>query len=102
MLKKIITICFTICFITLNVQAGSDGELTLKNDPKKIKDCFEKLNRATFALNQSLDKLRGSVDRLYDLMSEKDVTMKELTLKVDYLERAVHRYNRNNRKKPHQ
>ena len=56
MLKKIITICFTLCFITLNVQAGSDGELTLKNDPKKIKDCFEKLNRATFALNQSLDK----------------------------------------------
>ena len=35
MLKKIITICFTLCFITLNVQAGSDGELTLKNDPKK-------------------------------------------------------------------
>jgi len=55
-----------------------------------------------YKLNQSLDKLRGSVDRLYDLMSEKDVTMKELTLKVDYLERAVHRYNRNNRKKPHQ
>ena len=55
MLKKIITICFTICFITLNVQAGSDGELTLKNDPKKIKDCFEKLNRATFAFNQALD-----------------------------------------------
>ena len=55
-----------------------------------------------YKLNQSLDKLRGSVDKLYDLMSEKDVTMKELTLKVDYLERAVHRYNRNNRKKPHQ
>ena len=40
-----------------NANAGSDGELTLnKNEPKKIKDCFEKLNRATFSFNQGLDK----------------------------------------------
>jgi|TARA_S200002703_G_C3792872_1_gene244730 hypothetical protein len=60
-----------------------------------------------YKLNQSLDKLRDSVDKLYDLMSEKDVTLKELTLKVDYLERAIHRYHKNGyhkngRKKPHQ
>ena len=35
-----------------------DGELALKKEkqPKEIKDCFEKLNRATFAFNQGLDK----------------------------------------------
>ena len=47
----------TVFLITLNAQAGSDGELTLKKDePKEIKDCFEKLNRATFAFNQGLDR----------------------------------------------
>ena len=57
MYKKLITICITVFLITLNVQAGSDGEIALKkNEPKEIKDCFENLNRATFALNQSLDK----------------------------------------------
>ena len=40
-----------------NAYAGSDGELALNKDkPKKIKDCFEKLNRTTFAFNQGLDK----------------------------------------------
>ena len=57
MFKKFITICITMFFITLNAQAGSDGELALKkNEPKEIKDCFENLNRATFAINQGLDK----------------------------------------------
>ena len=36
--------------------AGSDGELNIKkNEPSEVKDCFENLNRATFALNQTLD-----------------------------------------------
>ena len=57
MFKKIITICITVFFIIQNAQAGSDGEIALKkNEPKEIKDCFENLNRATFALNQGLDK----------------------------------------------
>ena len=57
MFKKLITICLTVTLITLNAQAGSDGELTLKkNQSKNVKDCFENLNRATFSLNQSLDK----------------------------------------------
>ena len=39
-----------------NAHAGSDGELTLKkNNPSEIKDCFENLNRATFAFNQAID-----------------------------------------------
>ena len=55
-MKKIIIILFTTFALTLNVNAGSDGELLLKkNQPSEIKDCFEKLNRATFAFNQALD-----------------------------------------------
>ena len=57
MFKKLFIICLSVILITISAQAGSDGELTLKkNEPKEIKDCFENLNRATFALNQSLDK----------------------------------------------
>ena len=55
MIKKIIIFLSAIVF-TLNVNAASDGELTLKkNKPSEIKDCFEKINRATFAFNQVLD-----------------------------------------------
>ena len=58
MLKKLTIILFSIILLALNANAGSDDQLTLKKDqPKEIKDCFEKLNRATFALNQSLDKV---------------------------------------------
>ena len=58
MYKKFIIILASIFLLTFNAIAGTDGELILsENDkPKKIKDCFEKLNRATFSLNQSLDK----------------------------------------------
>ena len=42
--------------LTINANAGSSGELILeKNQPAEIKDCFEKINRATFAFNQALD-----------------------------------------------
>ena len=57
MLKKLIIISVSIFLLVLPANAGSDGELTLKeNQTTEIKDCFEKLNRATFAFNQSLDK----------------------------------------------
>jgi phospholipid-binding lipoprotein MlaA len=50
----------TICVILLvfNAYAGSDGKLTLENkaESRETKDCFEKLNRATFVFNQALDK----------------------------------------------
>ena len=56
MIKKIVIILFTTFALTLNVSAGSDGELILKkNQPSEVKDCFEKLNRATFQFNQALD-----------------------------------------------
>ena len=56
MIRKFAIILITTCALTLNVQASSDGDLILKkNDPAEIKDCFEKVNRATFAFNQALD-----------------------------------------------
>ena len=57
MFKKITIIIIYIFLLAFNANAGSDGELALKKgQPKKIKDCFENLNRATFAFNQGLDK----------------------------------------------
>ena len=58
MIKKIIVILITTCALTLNVNAGSDGELILKkNEPSEIKDCSRTFNKASFALNQGLDKI---------------------------------------------
>ena len=59
MLKKLSIFILSLLLITLSANAGSDGELNLKqnnSELKKTKDCFEKLNRATFAFNQELDK----------------------------------------------
>ena len=57
MLKKLIIITISLFLLSFSAYAGSSGELTLnKNQPKEIKDCFEKLNRVTFSFNQGLDK----------------------------------------------
>ena len=57
MMKKIAIILITTLTLTLNVNASSDGDLVLKkNNPAEIKDCSEGFNRASFALNQGLDK----------------------------------------------
>ena len=56
MIKKFTLILITTLALTVNSNAGSSGELIMKkNDPTEIKDCFEKINRATFAFNQTLD-----------------------------------------------
>ena len=56
MIKKFAIVLITTLALTLNVQAGSDGELLIKkNSPAEVKDCFESLNRATFAFNKALD-----------------------------------------------
>ena len=56
MIKKILIVLITTFTLTFNVNAGSDGNLILKkNEPSEVKDCFEKINRVTFALNQTLD-----------------------------------------------
>ena len=57
MFKKFILTILAACLISMNpAYAGTDGELILKkNEPSEINDCFEKINRATFAFNQALD-----------------------------------------------
>ena len=56
MIKKFAIIVITTLALIVNAQAGADGELLLKkNEPSEVKECFEKLNRATFAFNQTLD-----------------------------------------------
>jgi phospholipid-binding lipoprotein MlaA len=56
MIKKVAIILITTLALSINVSASSDGELLLKkNEPSEVKDCFEGLNRATFAFNQVLD-----------------------------------------------
>ena len=58
-MNKKLFLLIALAFLTaFNLQASSDGELSLNNNDsnKNIKDCFEGLNRATFAFNQGLDK----------------------------------------------
>ena len=56
MLKKFAIIAITNLALVSNSYAGSDGQLLLKkNDPSNVKDCFEGVNRVTFAFNKSLD-----------------------------------------------
>ena len=58
MIKKLLVILITTLALTFNVNASSDGELLLKkNEPAEVEDCFEGFNRASFALNQGLDKI---------------------------------------------
>ncbi len=58
MLKKLLIAIISVSLIIFSANAGSDGELVLKekDQPKKLNDCFEKLNRATFSFNQGFDK----------------------------------------------
>ena len=56
-MKKIIIIFLTSLMLTFNVSAGTDGENSLSEKNKPVKDCFEGFNRATFSLNQGLDKV---------------------------------------------
>ena len=57
MFRKLAIFIISAFLFIFNANAGTDGELVLKeNQTKEIKDCFEKLNRATFSFNQGLDK----------------------------------------------
>ena len=70
MIKKIIVIIITTFTLVSNLHAGSDGELLLKkNEPSEIKDCSETFNKASFTLNQGLDKvIFKPVSSVYRLM----------------------------------
>ena len=55
-MKKIIVI-FLINLISVgSAVAGSDGEDSLSKKSDEVVDCFEGVNRATFAFNQGLDR----------------------------------------------
>jgi phospholipid-binding lipoprotein MlaA len=56
-MKNFFIVFFILAMLSLNVSAGTDGENNLSKEAKPVKDCFEGLNRATFALNSSLDKV---------------------------------------------
>ena len=56
MIKRFGIILITTLALSVSSHAASDGELLLKkNKPSEVKDCFEGVNRATFAFNQALD-----------------------------------------------
>ena len=56
-MKSIIFTFLILVMFTVNVSAGTDGENNLSEKPKLTKDCFEGLSRASFALNEGLDKV---------------------------------------------
>ena len=68
-MKKFIITSLISLMLSSNVSAGTDGEdnlsknskpvgkNNLSKNSKPVKDCFEPLNRATFALNNSLDRV---------------------------------------------
>jgi phospholipid-binding lipoprotein MlaA len=56
-MKKILITSLISLMLATNVSADTDGENSLsKKNSGDVKDCFEGLNRATFSLNQGLDK----------------------------------------------
>ena len=58
MYKKLALITITTFALISSVNASSDNELILKkNNPAEVKECWEGFNRASFALNQGLDKV---------------------------------------------
>ena len=56
-MNKILLTSLIAIMLTFNASAGTDGKNSLSKKPGPVKDCFEGLNRATFSLNQGLDKV---------------------------------------------
>ena len=57
-MKKTIILSLISLMLTFSVSADTDGGNALsKKKSGPVKDCFENINRATFALNQGLDKV---------------------------------------------
>jgi phospholipid-binding lipoprotein MlaA len=55
-MKKLIISFLLAMILAFNVNADTDGENKLsKKNSSEVKDCFEKVNRATFKFNQVLD-----------------------------------------------
>ena len=57
-MKKFLITSLISLMLVSSVSADTDGENDLsKKNSNAVKDCFESINRATFALNNSLDKV---------------------------------------------
>jgi len=57
-MNKILITTLIAFIVAFSANAGTDEENSIsKNNNGQVKDCFEKLNRGTFALNQGLDKV---------------------------------------------
>ena len=58
-MKNFISILIISLFFTFNVNADTDGEITISQnvDNKEVKDCFEPVNRGIFAFNRAIDGL---------------------------------------------
>jgi len=53
---RIIIVSILVFISTANFAfAGADGKNSMSKSTSEVKDCFEKVNRATFAFNQGLD-----------------------------------------------
>jgi phospholipid-binding lipoprotein MlaA len=55
-MKNFLATSLIVIILSTSVHADTDGVNDLLKTPKPVKDCFESLNRTTFAVNQSLDK----------------------------------------------
>jgi len=55
-MKKILITSLISLMLASIANADTDGVNNLSKKSKPVKDCFESLNRATFSLNQGLDK----------------------------------------------
>ena len=56
-MKKILITSLISFMLISNVSADTDGENNLSKKSKPVKDCFATINRATFSLNQGLDRI---------------------------------------------
>jgi len=56
-MKKILITSLVTFMLASNVSADTDGEISLSKKSKPVNDCFESLNRATFTMNQGLDRI---------------------------------------------
>ena len=57
-MNKILITSLISLMLVSGASADTDGQNTMsKKSPGKVRDCFESLNRATFSLNQGLDKV---------------------------------------------
>ena len=56
-MKNLTSILIICLFIAFNVNADTDGEITINQnqDNKVVKDCFEPVNRGIFAFNRAID-----------------------------------------------